>query len=174
MRKTVHYVLILVSVALLFVAPTSAFADRFGVSVQVGGPHARFGHFHPGFVHGPFVHRHHHGPFIRGHVFIPFPPVVVVEPSPPVVYVPGQRTVVVAPVPSTVTATLQIFVAPLQAEIYLDGRYIGRAEEFRDGWVQLAVSPGTHTVELRFGMITHTHGVNVEPGATAVVNDRLS
>jgi hypothetical protein len=27
---------------------------------------------------------------------------------------------------------------------------------------------------LRFGAITHTHGVNVEPGTTAVVNDRLS
>jgi hypothetical protein len=177
MRKTIHYVLILVGVALLFVASTSAFAHRFGVSGQVGGPHGHFGHFHHGFTHRPFghhYHRHYYAPFISGHVFIPFPPAVVVEPSPPVVYVPGQRTVVVAPVPSTVTATLRIFVAPLQTEIYLDGRYIGRAEEFRDGWVQLAVSPGTHTVELRFGTVTHTHGINMEPGTTAVVNDRLS
>jgi hypothetical protein len=169
MRKSVQYVLILVGVAVLFAAPSSAFADRVGVSVQVGAPYAHFGFFRPGFVHRPG-----HGPFIHSHVFVPFPPVVVVAPSPPVVYAPGQRTVVVAPVPSTVTATLQIFVAPLQAEIYLDGRYIGRAEEFRDGWVQLAVSPGAHTVELRFGAITHTHGISVEPGTTAVVNDRLS
>jgi len=182
MWKTVHSVFILVGVAVLFVAPRVVFADRVGISVQVGAPHTHFGHFHPRFVHRPFGHHyhrhhhrhhHHHGPFIHGHVFIPFPPVVVIEPSPSVVYAPGQRTVVVAPVPSAVTATLRIFVAPLQAEIYLDSRYIGRAEEFRDGWVQLTVSPGTHTVELRFGTVTHTHGINIAPGTTAVVNDRL-
>ncbi|HEY7492992.1 MAG TPA: hypothetical protein VIH59_18005, partial [Candidatus Tectomicrobia bacterium] len=144
MRKTVHYISILLGMAVLFAAPGSAFAGRVGLSVQVGVPHAHFGFFRPGFVrhhghHPGHRHGHRHGPFIHGHVFLPFPPVVVVEPSPSVVYAPGQRTVVVAPVPSTVTATLQIFVAPLQAEIYLNGRYIGRAEEFRDGWVQLAV-----------------------------------
>jgi hypothetical protein len=33
MRKTVHYMLILVGVAVLLMAPMSAFADRSGISV---------------------------------------------------------------------------------------------------------------------------------------------
>ena len=87
-----------------------------------------------------------------------YPPVVyapppVVYPSPPVVY----SSPPVVQTPPTAAATLQILVAPLQADIYLDGRYIGRAEEFPNGRVQLTVTPGSHTVELRFGTTAHTH-----------------
>ena len=61
---------------------------------------------------------------------------------------------------------MQIVTAPLQAEMYLNGRYMGRAEEFRDGVAQFSISPGQHVVELRYGTISHTH--------TMVVQDRLT
>jgi len=57
---------------------------------------------------------------------------------------------------------------------HVDERYIGRAQEFPNGYVQLAVSPGSYKVELRFGAIAHTHTVSVGAGATVVVSDRLS
>jgi len=63
--------------------------------------------------------------------------------------------------------------APLQAAVYLDGRYIGRPEDFRDGRIALSVAPGTHTVELQYGAATHTHTVQVQAGARVVLNDRL-
>ena len=59
--------------------------------------------------------------------------------------------------------------APFLADMYLDGRYIGRAQEFPNGYVQLAVSPGSHTVGLRFGALAHTHTVSIGAGATVVV-----
>ena len=37
--------------------------------------------------------------------------------------------------------------APFLADMYLDGRYIRRTQEFPNGYVQLAVSPSSHTVE---------------------------
>jgi hypothetical protein len=171
MLQNVRYGLVLIGVTLLLVTPLSALAHHTRFSVHVGvstGPFIY--HQHHGFIH----HRHH--PFVHGHVFMPFPPLVVVEPPPPpVVYVPPPPPrVVYAPAPPVATATLQILVAPLQAEIYLDGRYIGRAEDFRDGRVQLSVSPGSHTVELRFGTASRTHTITIEPGSTALVSDRLS
>jgi hypothetical protein len=88
-----------------------------------------------------------------------------------VVYTPPP--VVQWPPPAT-SGTLQIVVAPLLADIYLDGRYIGRAQGFPHGYVQFAVSPGSHTLELRFGATAHTHTVSVGAGAKVVVRDRLS
>ena len=129
MLKKAHCRLILVGVALLFVTPLSAFAHHLGFSVQVGVSSGPFIHHRPVFIH------RHPGVFFHGPVFFPFPPVVVVGPPPPVVYAPPPLPIIVVPAPPAAAATLQILVAPLQAEIYLDGRYIGRAEEFRDGRV---------------------------------------
>jgi hypothetical protein len=131
----------------------------------------------PAWAH--WSHRHHVGPRVGfsfhigipvvPYVYRPYYPVVVREyvpyyPSPSVVYTPPR------PVE---TGQLQIVVAPLQAEMYLDGRYIGRAEEFRDGRVDLPVTSGNHGVELRFGTTSHTHIVYVQAGSTVVVSDRL-
>ena len=137
-------------------------------------------------AHRSFFHGHHRAfasrvSFHLGFgipIFYPLypPPVVYASPavvytSPPVVYT--SPPVVQTPSPAA-AATLQIVVAPLLADIYLDGRYLGRAQEFPNGLVQLAVSPGSHTVELRFGVTAHTHTVSVGAGSTVVVNDRLS
>jgi hypothetical protein len=148
--------------------------------------HNSFGHHASGHFHGAFGH--HVGGHFHGHVFVPFFPTVIVPPPavflppvavypaplpPPPVYAPSPSVVYTAPRQSG-TATLQIVVAPLQAEIYLNGHYIGRAEEFRDAVVQLPVSPGQHVVELRYGTISHTHTIQVGAGTISVVQDRLT
>jgi hypothetical protein len=48
--------------------------------------------------------------------------------------------------------------------MYLDSRDIGRAQEFPNGYGQFAVSPGSYTVELRFGATAHTHTMSVGAG----------
>lgn len=113
--------------------------------------------------------------------YVPRPPVYYYPPvvyAPPAVVYSAPSVVYSSPpvvqTPPTAAALLQILVAPLQADIYLDGRYIGRAEEFPDGRVQLSVTPGSHTVELRFGTTAHTHTVNIGAGSTVVVSDSLS
>lgn len=173
MLKKMLYSTCLLGVALWCSMPTPALAHRVrfygglyvpgvAVNIGVGGP-ARY---YPYYGYRPYVV----GPVLYPPSVIYASPAVVYA-SPPVVY--NTPTVIQSTYPPTAAATLQILVAPLQADIYLDGRYLGRAEEFRDGQVQLNVSPGSHTVELRFGTVTHTHTVNVGAGATVVVNDRL-
>ena len=104
-------------------------------------------------------------------VSVVYGPPVVVYTSPAVVYTPPP--VVQAP-PPAVSGTLQIVVAPMLTDTDLDGRYIGRAQEFPNGYVQPALSSGSHRVELRFGTTAHTHTVRVGAGASVVVRDRLS
>ena len=164
MVKKGVYSALLISVVLLCMSPVPALAHR----VFFHGHHRVFASrlsFHIGLGI----------PLFYPPLFYP-PPVVYAPPavvytSPPVVYT--SPPIVQTPPPAA-AATLQIVVAPLQADIYLDGRYIGRAQEFPNGLVQLTVSPGSHTVELRFGTTAHTHTVSVGAGSTVVVNDRLS
>ena len=174
MRHKLFYGLGLLSVTLWCALPTTAWAHRLGVFGGIGLPgvalNVAIGV--PVRSYSPYAYR---SPVVVAPGWYPpvlYPSPSVVYPAPPIIY---SSPVVVQPIPPpAATATLQILVAPLLADIYLNGRYIGRAAEFRDGLVQLNVSPGSHTVELRFGTVTQTHTVTVGAGTTAVVNDRLS
>lgn len=130
-----------------------------------------WGRFYGGVIIQPGVHFVVPPPvvFAPPVVVRPVPGVVVVGP-PPVAYDPAPAY---PPPPPAQAGHLEVTVSPLQAAVYLDGRYIGRAEDFRDGRVTLPVSPGTHTVELQYGVSSHTHTVQVHAGATVAVDDRL-
>ena len=161
------YRALLIGLVLLCMSPALALANR--------GFHGFHGlhHFH-GFHHR-FASRvsFHVGlgvPFFYPAPVVYGPPAVVYA-APAVVYTPPP--VAQAP-PLAASGTLQIVVAPVRADVYLDGRYLGRAQDYPNGYAQLAVSPGSHTVELRFGATSHTHTVSVGAGATVVVRDRLS
>ena len=67
---------------------------------------------------------------------------------------------------------LQIEVTPLEAEIWVDGRYVGLARDFA-GPAILYVAPGNHVVEIRLYGQSITSYVKVAPGATSVVNMAL-
>lgn len=161
------------SVLFLSALPTAVLAQRVSVrgNIRLPGVDVQIG------ADRPFRHYHHRGG--RSSIYLGpvlYPPVVVY--APPVVYTARQVVYSAPPVvqspPQHATATLRILVAPLLADMYLDGQYIGRAQEFPDGQVQLVVSAGNYTVELRVGTIAHTHTFYVSPGATMVVNDRLT
>jgi hypothetical protein len=162
---------LLIGVVLLCMSPAPALARR-GFHGHHGfyRHHGHHGHYHRGFSSRVSFHLGFGFPFFYPAPVVYGPPAVVYT-SPAVVYTPPP--VVQAPPPAA-SGTLRIVVAPLLADIYLDGRYIGRAQEFPDGQVQLAVSPGSHTVELRLGATAHVHTVSVGAGATVVVSDRLS
>jgi hypothetical protein len=185
MCKKIFAGLVCLSVMLLWGMSTLAWAHSGAFAGRGGRPPRAFVHHTGGRFHGSFVQ--HGGVRFHAHVFVPFPPAVIVSPPavflppvavypapPPPVYAPPPPPVVYAPTRPVGTAILQIVVAPLQAEIYLNGRYIGRAEEYRDAVVQLSISPGQHVVELRYGTISHTHTIQAEAGTTSVVQDRLS
>ena len=127
-------------------------------------------------------HGAHVGVFVRPGFFVAppiyvrpyYPAAVVVDPYyPPPVVAYGPAPVYAPPPPASAVGTVEVTVAPLQAAVYLDGRYLGRPEDFRDGLMALSVSPGTHTVELQYGEVTHTHTIQVHAGARVAVNDRL-
>ncbi len=66
-------------------------------------------------------------------------------------------------------AILHVVVGPFSGALYIDGHYHGEAHRLHNGRLQLPVSPGLHTVQLRYGGRTYTHKVRAKPGATAVV-----
>ncbi|MGE3541044.1 MAG: hypothetical protein AB7N91_26860 [Candidatus Tectimicrobiota bacterium] len=172
MKPATLYRMCLLSVAVWCSLPAMSWAHRPTVygGIALPGVGLQIGVGRPGYYYAGHRHRHYRPYAVVAPLFYPpvvYAPPVLVYPAPPVLY----EAPVVAP---PATATLQILVAPLQVDIYLDGRYLGRAEEFRDGHVHLSVSPGRHTVELRFGTLVHTHTVTVGAGAVTVVNDRFS
>jgi hypothetical protein len=58
--------------------------------------------------------------------------------------------------------------------VYINGNFVGLAHTFQEGNVQVPVSPGTHTIQLRYGGKDYTRQIHVRPGATTLVKaDRL-
>jgi len=179
MKKGVCSALLL-GLLVLYLSPAPALAHRRGSFHRHHAHHFRGGYgprfsFHVG-IGVPVLPYYYGRPYVYAAPTYYPPTVVYTAPpvlytAPPVVYT--APSVVQTPPPAA-AATLQILVTPLQADIYLDGRYIGRAQEFPDGRVQLSVSPGSHTIELRLGTTAHTHTVSVGAGATVVISDRLS
>ncbi len=66
-------------------------------------------------------------------------------------------------------AILHIVLASFGGDLYIDGEYYGKTHRFDDSRLKLPVSPGLHTVQLRFGGRAYTQKVHVQRGATAVV-----
>ena len=58
-----------------------------------------------------------------------------------------------APTPPKGMVSLRIIVEPADAEIYLDGRFMGTVDRYRDGWI--AFEPSTKRLRLeRLGFYT--------------------
>lgn len=66
-------------------------------------------------------------------------------------------------------ANIHLSVAPYHGEVYIDGNFLGLARTFRGGQVQVPVTPGPHTIRLRYGGTNYTRQIHVRPGATALV-----
>ncbi|PON15277.1 hypothetical protein C2W62_24690 [Candidatus Entotheonella serta] len=66
-------------------------------------------------------------------------------------------------------AILHVLVGPFSGALYIDGHYYGDTHNLHNGRLELPVSPGLHTVQLRHGGRTYTHKVRAKPGTTAVV-----
>lgn len=110
----------------------------------------------------------------RTRVFLGFNEVVplypsYVYPAPPAYYYPP----VYAPPATAADGQIQIEVNLPDAEIWVDGRYIGLVRHFA-GPAMVGVAPGTHVVEFRIsGKMTSTQ-VIVNSGAVSVVKVELS
>lgn len=71
------------------------------------------------------------------------------------------------------TPRIHIVVTPGHGEVYVDGRYIGNADTFRDGQTEVPVTPGRHVVKLRYGGRSYTHPVQVKDGSATLVRASL-
>ena len=69
--------------------------------------------------------------------------------------------------------TLQIQVEPAEVEIWVDGRLVGRALDFR-GPTLVSVPAGSHMVEFRLAGQTTTTQIYVGPGSTSVISRNLT
>ena len=89
-------------------------------------------------------------------------------------YYYGEPYVAARPRPVEASyGTLQIQVEPPEVEILVDGRFVGRALDFR-GPTLVSVPAGNHVVEFRLaGLITSTQ-IYVGPGSTSVVTRNLT
>lgn len=88
------------------------------------------------------------------------------------------RPVIVAPVwdvyyhshpHRSAAAMLQIVVGPFGGALYIDDQYYGEAHRLHDGRIELPVSPGLHSVQLRHGGRTYSQQVRAKRGVTAIV-----
>ena len=78
-----------------------------------------------------------------------------------------------APQPNSQSyGNLEIHVAPENAEIYVDGRFIGQANDFQ-GPAVLSVPEGTHIVEFRYNGFSSSTTVNVNSGSNSVIQEHI-
>jgi hypothetical protein len=127
------------------------------IGIRIGRPYG-----YPYYPHGHHLHVHD-----------PYCPVVVKKriyhhysyaaPTWHVYYAPHH----------TPQTRLSIEIVPHYGDVYVNGRYLGQAQAFHNGHVQLAVPPGQHAVQLRYNGSSYTRQVHVKPGSTAVVQARL-
>jgi len=66
-------------------------------------------------------------------------------------------------------AIINIVLGPFSGALYIDDQYYGEAQQFDDGSLELPVSPGLHTVQLRSDGRTYSQNVHAKSGAIAVV-----
>jgi hypothetical protein len=71
-------------------------------------------------------------------------------------------------------ATVEIDVSPGEARVYLDGRYIGAADDFSGDPDSLSLRPGSHRLEFRLeGYASLSIDIDAEPGAKVEVHKKL-
>ena len=143
----------------------------------IGGGHGGFGGhgfghdggFHQGhFDHGHLHHDHFSSSFFLG---VGFGALAL---SPFVIYPYYTYPHYVDPYASYPSAgqsygDLEINVTPEDVEIYVDGRFIGLAKDFK-GPVIAAVPSGSHVVEFRYNGATSSNNVYVAPGSKSAVS----
>jgi hypothetical protein len=71
-------------------------------------------------------------------------------------------------------SNLRVEVTPRQAEVYVDGYYAGKVDDFDGVFQRLNVTPGGHAITLHFdGYRTLTESVYVAPGTTFKLRDTM-
>jgi PEGA domain-containing protein len=60
--------------------------------------------------------------------------------------------------------------APRNAEVYLDGNYVGVVDDYDGTFQRLEIEPGSHEVEVRGGPAPLKYDVNVTPGQTVTLH----
>ncbi len=74
-------------------------------------------------------------------------------------------------VPSGATyGGIRIQGAPRNAEVYLDGNYVGVVDDYDGTFQRLEIEPGSHEVEVRGGPAPLKYDVNVTPGQTVTLH----
>ncbi|MDE2058658.1 MAG: PEGA domain-containing protein [candidate division NC10 bacterium] len=91
---------------------------------------------------------------------------------PPTSQAPPPVTSQVPPAYAPVTASLQIEVTPVEAEILVDGMRVGRAKEIK-GPISVPVAAGAHTVGFRLGGMTTIENIMVSPQTTVLIKRNL-
>jgi PEGA domain-containing protein len=176
-RKLNLIIIVLIS---MFLMPLPVYA-RGGGHGGFGG-HNGFGHggFHAGhFDHGHFHHHHHEhfeedflfasGLFLGFDLAAIIPLAVYPYYYPPCCdYYPYYEYPYGQPY-----GDLEILVTPEDAEIYVDGRFIGKAKDF-SGPTMVSVASGTHIVEFRYNGLSSSTSVTVAPDSKSVVQQHFS
>jgi hypothetical protein len=132
--------------------------------------HGDFGHFD----HGRF-HHHHHGHFeeedflFASGLFLGFDLAAIIPLAVyPYYYPPYYDYPYEQPY-----GDIEILVTPEDAQIYVDGRFIGQAKDF-SGPAMVSVSSGTHIVEFRYNGLSSSTSVIVAPDSRSVVQQHFS
>jgi hypothetical protein len=73
------------------------------------------------------------------------------------------------------TGGVQLDMVPWRAQVYVDGYYVGRVEEFRGYYHHLALPAGLHVIEILAPSFEPlSFEVNVSPGRTTTYRGNLS
>lgn len=128
------------------------------IGVSLGWPrHA------PAYPHGH--HRHVHGPLC---------PVVVEKHVHHHVYAAPVWEVHYAPLHTPYASTfLLLDISPGHAQLYVDGQYLGHANTFQNGRMQIPVSPGIYMIQLHLHGKAYSKEVHIQPGRSTIVTARL-
>ena len=92
---------------------------------------------------------------------------------------PTATTAIQLPAPVTTTTRVlspayggvRIQGAPHQAQVFVDGYYVGVVDDFDGAFQQLNLEAGAHELEIRIpGRAPSSYDVNVQPGQTMTIH----
>jgi hypothetical protein len=107
----------------------------------------------------------------RGHIYAPFFYDPFWGPYP---YSYGVYPYGVYPYRARPEGDVRVEVTPKQAEVYVDGFYAGRADEFNGVFKRLHTTPGGHAITLHLdGYRTVTENIYASPDRTYKVRDTM-
>ena len=187
--------LIIITLISMFLVPLPLYARGGSVGGHGGfgghgfGGHGGFGHggFHTGhFGHGDFGHfdhdhfHHHHGHFededflFASGLFLGFDLGVLLPLAIYPYYYPPYYDYSYYDYPyEQPYGDIEILVTPADSEIYVDGRFIGLANDFQ-GPAIVSVPSGTHIVEFRHNGLSFSTTVHIDSGSKSVVQEHFS